>query len=216
MTNLDLFVENGKKIIGVAANYRSLLKVLKREVPQVPEIFIKPTTSYITENDAIVIPNGFSVNQEVELGVIIGKKAKRVKENEAMDYVGGYCVALDMTATCKMKEARSKGGSWTLGKGFDTATPVSKFIPRSYIPDPYKLTLWCSVNGKMRQKGSTNDLVFNIPFLISYISKYITLEPKDLILTGSPPDMGPVKENDVIETGITDVVEVKFKVFNEN
>ncbi|XP_018580045.1 acylpyruvase FAHD1, mitochondrial [Anoplophora glabripennis] len=212
MTNLNLFVENGKKIIGVAANYKSLLKILDKPMPKVPEIFIKPTTSYITEKENIVIPKGFSVNEEVELGVIIGKIAKKVSEKEALDYVGGYCVALDMTATCKMKEARSTGGSWTLGKGFDTATPVGSFIKKSDIPDPHKVTLWCSVNGKHRQDGCTDDLAFSIPVLISFISQYITLEPNDLILTGSPPDMGPVQQGDIVRCGIKDISEVEFKV----
>ncbi|KAJ8920432.1 hypothetical protein NQ315_005300 [Exocentrus adspersus] len=212
MTKLNLFVENGKKIIGVAANYKSLLKVLNKPMPEVPEIFIKPTTSYITEKESIVIPKGFSVNEEVELGVIIGKRAKKVAENRAIDYIGGYCVALDMTATCKMKEARSTGGSWTLGKGFDTATPVGPFIEKSLIPDPHNVTLWCSVNGKERQNGCTDDLAFSIPILISYISQYITLEPNDLILTGSPPGMGPVHDGDIIEGGIKHISDVKFKV----
>ncbi|KAG5882435.1 hypothetical protein JTB14_025241 [Gonioctena quinquepunctata] len=209
------FVDNGKKIIGIAANYKSLLRILNRPMPKVPEIFIKPTTSYIREGESIIIPKGFSVNQEVELGVIIGRKAKGVSEDEAIDHIGGYCVALDMTATCKMKEARSTGGSWTLGKGFDTATPVSKFIPKSHIKDPHNVTLWCSVNKTRLQNGSTADLAFNIPQLISFISRYITLEPNDLILTGSPPGMGPVRKGDVINGGIEDLIEVEFKVTEE-
>nr|CAH7736024.1 unnamed protein product [Callosobruchus chinensis] len=100
--NLQLFTKTGKKIIGVAANYRALLKVLKRDIPKEPGIFIKPSTSYITEEGPILIPRDFSVNEEVELGVIIGKKAKHVPKEEAMNFVGGYCVALDMTATCRM------------------------------------------------------------------------------------------------------------------
>ncbi|CAH1981985.1 unnamed protein product [Acanthoscelides obtectus] len=102
MSNLQLFAQTGKKIIGVAANYRALLKVLKKDVPKEPGIFIKPSTSYITEGKQIMIPKGFSVNEEVELGIIIGKKAKHVSREEAMRYVGGYCVALDMTATCRL------------------------------------------------------------------------------------------------------------------
>ncbi|CAG9857642.1 unnamed protein product [Phyllotreta striolata] len=215
MSNLSSFAESGKKIIGVAANYKSLLKALNKPHPSVPEIFIKPTTSYITEGQKIIIPEGFSVNQEVELGVIVGKKAKRIDKCQAMDYVGGYCVALDMTATCRMKEARSKGGSWTLGKGFDTATPVGEFIPKGSVCDPYKLVLWCTVNGKPRQKGPTDDLLFDISDLMAYISKYITLEPGDLLLSGSPPDMGPVRHGDVVKAGIEGLTEVEFHVEDE-
>lgn len=99
-----------------------------------------------------------------------------------------------------------------MGKGFDTATPVGSFIEKSEIPNPYNITLWCSVNGKERQKGCTDDLAFNIPVLLSYISQYITLEPNDLILTGSPPGMGPVQDGDIIEGGIKGISEIKFKV----
>ncbi|XP_975403.1 acylpyruvase FAHD1, mitochondrial [Tribolium castaneum] len=211
---LENFVQNGKKIVGVAANYKALVKILQRPIPETPDIFLKPTTSYITEAQKIIIPQGFSVNEEIELGVIIGKSGKFITESQAMDHVGGYCVALDMTATCRMKEARSKGGSWTLGKGFDTACPVSKFIPKSAIKDPHDLNLWCKVNGELRQEGNTNDLIFSIPKLISFISQYITLENNDLIITGSPPGMGPVHPGDVIESGIENIINFKYSVSN--
>lgn len=110
------------------------------------------------------------------------------------------------------KAARQNGQSWTIAKGFDTACPVSKFIPKSCISDPGNVELWCNVNGKCRQRGNTSDLVFNVPFLVSYLSKYMTLEPNDLIVTGSPPGMGPVFPGDVIEGGIKNIAEFKFKV----
>lgn len=113
------------------------------------------------------------------------------------------------------KEARSKGLPWELGKGFDTACPVSKFLTKDEIPDPHKVELWCNVNGKPRQKGNTSDLVFPIPSLISYISQYFTLEPGDLIITGSPPGMGPVVPYDIVECGIKNVVTMKFSVASE-
>ncbi|RZC41037.1 acylpyruvase FAHD1, mitochondrial [Asbolus verrucosus] len=214
MTDLSHFVRNGKKIIGVAANYKSLIKILQRPIPQVPDFFLKPTSSYITQKQPIIIPKGFSVNEEIELGVIIGQNGKHITEDQAMEYIGGYCVALDMTATCRMKEARSKGGSWTLGKGFDTACPVSEFIPKSKISDPHNVQLWCTVNGDPRQDGNTNDLIFSIPKLIAFTSQYITLERNDLIITGSPPGMGPVHPGDQIEGGIRDLITIKYCVAN--
>ncbi|XP_019773687.1 acylpyruvase FAHD1, mitochondrial isoform X2 [Dendroctonus ponderosae] len=210
--SMENFVQHGTKCIGVAANYRSLLKVLNRSTPDVPDFFMKPPSSYITEGQKIIIPKGFSVNEEIELGVVIGKHGRKVSECKAMDIVGGYCLALDMTATCRLGLARQTGGSWTLGKGFDTACPVSKFIPKSQIPDPHNVELWCTVNGVEKQRGNTDDLVFNIPFLISYISEYITLEPNDVIITGSPPGMGPVTKGDVIAGGITGGESMKFDV----
>ncbi|XP_060526948.1 acylpyruvase FAHD1, mitochondrial [Cylas formicarius] len=213
--NLENFTENGKKIIGIAANYKSLLKVLNRGNPDNPPIFLKPSTSYINEGNKIIIPKGFSVNQEIELGVIIGKKGKKIAVRDAMDFVGGYTVALDMTATDQMAKIKAVGGSWTLAKGFDTACPVSKFIPKEKIPNPHNVNIWCTVNGKEVQKGNTNDLFFKIPELVSYLSKYFTLEPNDLIITGSPPGMSPVTKGDAIEGGIKDVVSIKFEVDEE-
>ncbi|KAF7267894.1 oxaloacetate decarboxylase, mitochondrial [Rhynchophorus ferrugineus] len=209
------FIKTGTKCIGVAANYKSLLKILNRPKPKCPDFFIKPISSYITEGQKIKIPKGFTVNEEVELGVIIKEKCKGVLECNAMNYVGGYCLALDMTATCKLLEARKTGGSWTLGKAFDTACPVSCFISKDEIKDSNNVQLWCSVNGIEKQNGNTNDLLFNIPFLISYISNFITLEANDVIITGSPPGMGPVKEGDIIEAGIVGGVYMKFEVDKE-
>ncbi|KAF5299472.1 hypothetical protein FQR65_LT01052 [Abscondita terminalis] len=182
--------------------------------PEKPTIFMKPSTAYITEEQCIKIPKGFSVNQEVELGVIIGKKCRNVDESKAMDVIAGYCVALDMTATCQMKEARSKGLPWLLGKGFDTSCPVSKFIPKKCI-DLNNVPLWSCVNGEVRQDGNTCDFIFSVPTLISYITRYVTLEPCDLIITGTPPGMGPVKPGDVIDAGIKEVIGFTVSVASE-
>ncbi|XP_066146539.1 oxaloacetate decarboxylase, mitochondrial-like isoform X2 [Euwallacea fornicatus] len=216
--SLENFACRSTKCIGVAANYRSLLKILNRPEPELPDFFIKPPSSYIMEGQKIIIPKGFSVNEEIELGIVIGRQCKNVPESRAMDVVAGYCIALDMTATCKLilqGVARKTGGSWTLGKGFDTACPLSQFIPKENILDPHNVELWCKVNGEEKQRGNTKDLLFNIPFLISYISKYLTLEPYDIIITGSPPGMGPVRNGDVIEGGINDVASVRFEVESE-
>lgn len=205
------FVKHGKKILGVTTNYTSMLRVLNKNRPAKPTIFMKPTTSYITEGQCIKIPNGFSVNQEIELGVVINQTCRNVKESAAMEVVAGYCVALDLTATCQMKEARGKGLPWLFGKGFDTACPVSTFIRRDEI-DPYNTQLWCCVNGSSRQEGNTCELVFTIPALIAFITQHVTLEECDLILTGTPPGIGEIVPGDVVEGGIKNVVSFKFKV----
>ncbi|XP_065169718.1 acylpyruvase FAHD1, mitochondrial [Atheta coriaria] len=214
-SNLVNFVKAGKKIVAAAANYNSLLALQKVEKPKDPVLFLKPTTSYIVEGQDIIIPKGWKVNEEVELGIIIGKHCKNVDETSAMDYVGGYCVALDMTSTSELGVARSKGWPWTMGKGFDTACPVSRLIKKDEIPNPHDVNLWCDVNGVQKQAGNTNDLTFTVPELISYASKFMTLEPNDMILTGSPPGMGPVVHGDVIEGGIKDLVHFKFNVKEE-
>ncbi len=117
-----------------------------------------------------------------------------------------------MTARDFQDEAKKKGQPWTLAKGFDTSCPVSSFIPKENIVDPHSIELWCSVNGTTRQRGSTKDMIFNVPTLLSYISTYFTLEAGDVILTGTPSGVGPVKVGDVIEGGITNVLSMKFLV----
>ncbi|XP_017780150.1 PREDICTED: acylpyruvase FAHD1, mitochondrial [Nicrophorus vespilloides] len=209
------FAKAGRKIAGAGMNYKALLPILKVDAPKEPVIFLKPSTSYITEGQRIVIPKGFAVNEEIELGVVIGKGGKNIEVGAAMDHVGGYCVALDMTATSELTTARSAGLPWCIGKGFDTACPVSRFIEKSEITDPHKVQLWCTVNGQPKQKGNTDDLIFDVPQLISFVSRYMTLEPNDLILTGSPPGMGPVHPGDTIEGGIEGLLSVKFAVTSE-
>ncbi|XP_030373691.1 acylpyruvase FAHD1, mitochondrial isoform X2 [Scaptodrosophila lebanonensis] len=210
------FVCNGKKIVGVALNYMCAVKARNVPVPTVPLVFLKPTTSYLTEGHPILLPRVFSkVAYEVELGVVIGKRCKNVPKTDAMKYVGGYCLALDLTAQCNLGVARSSGGPWTLGKGFDTSTPVSRFIPYDDVDDPHTLPLWLRVNGELKQNGCTGDLIFKIPDIISYVSKYMTLEPYDLILTGTPHGSEPFKAGDIIECGMGDLAKIKFNVQNE-
>jgi acylpyruvate hydrolase len=146
------------------------------------------------------------------LGVVIKSKCFGIKPEDVMNHVGGFCLALDMTARDFQDEAKKKGHPWTLAKGFDTSCPISSFIPREKIMDPQNIELWCSVNGVARQRGSTKDMIFDVPTLLSYISTYFTLEPGDVVLTGTPSGVGPVKVGDVIEGGITNVLTMKFMV----
>lgn len=129
-----------------------------------------------------------------------------------MDCVGGYVLALDMTARDFQTEAKKKGHPWLMAKGFDTSCPVGQFIPKETIADPHKVNLWLNVNGAQKQNGSTADMVFKIPTLLSYITQYFTLERGDLILTGTPSGVGPVCDGDVIEAGLDDVDKIKFLV----
>ncbi|XP_017469940.1 PREDICTED: acylpyruvase FAHD1, mitochondrial [Rhagoletis zephyria] len=210
------FVERGKKILGAALNYMDIVRSRNVPVPEEPLLFLKPTTSYEIEGNPIVIPKVFTkVAHEVELGVVIGKRCKNVKKEQALNYVGGYCLALDMTAQCNLGTARKNGHPWSLGKGFDTSTPVSRFISCDEIKDPHSLPLWLKVNGELRQQGNTQDLIFKVDDLIAHASKYMTLEPNDLLLTGTPDGALPVKAGDVIEAGIGVDVQIKFMVVNE-
>ena len=157
-------------------------------------------------------PGCSSLHHEVELGIVIGKTGSAIQESDAMDHIAGYILALDMTARDFQEEAKTKGQPWSLAKGFDTSCPVSEFIEKDKLKEPANSNLWLKVNGDMKQNGTTSDMIFNIPYLISYISRYFRLEEGDVILTGTPEGVGPVGNGDMIEAGLGDLVTFKFKV----
>ncbi|KAK6174764.1 hypothetical protein SNE40_017980 [Patella caerulea] len=212
-SKLSRFIEFGRKIVAVGRNYSEHAAELGNAVPTKPILFLKPTSSYITAGNPIKIPKGCSsLHHEVELGIVIGQRGVDIQENNAMDYVGGYILALDMTARDFQDEAKKKGQPWSLAKGFDTSCPVSGFIEKEKILDPGNVRLWLKVNDAVKQDGNTKDMIFNVPFLISYISGFFTLEPGDIILTGTPSGVSPVVAGDVIRAGLADVTEIEFKV----
>lgn len=152
------------------------------------------------------------------MGVIIGKKCSKIAESEAADYIGGVTLALDMTARDLQEELKAKGHPWSIAKGFDTSCPVGSFIPKEQIQNLERLKIWCKVNDQLRQSGETDKMIFKLNYLISYISKYFTLEVGDVILTGTPKGVGPVKSGDVIQCGLINLmndkqlIEMKFDV----
>lgn len=154
------------------------------------------------------LPHGFDqILHEVELGVVMGRTGKHIKEEEAMDYVLGYVLALDMTTNLELDKYPIM-----LLKSFDTSCPISHFIPKSLVPDINNLDLKLSVNGVVRHDGNTRDLLRKVPYLISYLSKYFTLGYGDLILSGTPAGAGAVKDGDEIEASLADLAHIKFKV----
>eukprot|EP00244_Chara_vulgaris_P003829 TRINITY_DN1722_c0_g1_i2.p1 TRINITY_DN1722_c0_g1~~TRINITY_DN1722_c0_g1_i2.p1 ORF type:complete len:224 (-),score=46.11 TRINITY_DN1722_c0_g1_i2:299-970(-) len=206
-------VKFGSKIIAVGRNYAAHAKELGNEVPKEPVLFLKPTSSYVRKGGVIEVPPGVdSLDHEVELGVVISKKGRDIPTELAMDHVAGYAVALDMTARSIQNEAKAKGLPWTVAKGYDTFTPISDFLPKKKVPSANDLELWCKVDDTLRQKGNTKDMIFDIPFLINYISTIMTLEEGDIILTGTPPGVGPVKPGQHITAGITGYLEMSFPV----
>ncbi|KAN0037358.1 hypothetical protein ACTFIV_002703 [Dictyostelium citrinum] len=202
---MNKFWETGRKIVAVGRNYAQHAKELGNEVPSEPFFFLKPTSSYLLQGTGpIEIPSESSdIHHEVELGVVIGKKGRDIDLNSAMDYVSGYTLALDMTSRDQQSIAKAKSLPWTVSKGYDTFCPISGFIPKDKIKDLNNVELWCSVDGQIKQKGNTNQMIFNVPHLIQYISSIMTLESGDLILTGTPSGVGPVKPGQVIKCGIT-------------
>ncbi|KAL7080910.1 hypothetical protein ACP275_14G007700 [Erythranthe tilingii] len=203
----------GTKIIAVGRNYAAHAKELGNSVPKEPVLFLKPTSSYLEDGGKIQVPEPLeALDHEVELAVVIGQRARDVPEANAMDYVGGYALALDMTAREIQSTAKSAGLPWSVAKGQDTFTPISSIVPTSMLPDPHNVELWLKVDGELRQKGSTSDMIFKIPFLISHISSMFTLLEGDVILTGTPKGVGPVKIGQKIEAGITGLFDMHFDV----
>lgn len=156
--------------------------------------------------------NGNPNYGDFALQVVIGKGGKDIVESESMDHVAGYALAIDMTARDLQSKAKKAGLPWTHAKGLDTFTPISNFIPKSAVPSPHELNLWLKVDDELRQNGNTGDMVHNIPFLISYVSRIMTLEEGDLIITGTPEGVGPVPAGSVLTAGITGLIDVRFPV----
>jgi len=196
------------KIICIGLNYAGHAKETGAEVPKEPVLFFKATSALVGPNDNIVIPkNSKKTDWEVELAIVIGKKASYIEESEAMDYIAGYCLHNDVSERAFQLE---RGGTWAKGKGCDTFAPMGPFMAtKDEISDPHNLNLWLKVNGKMLQNGNTSDFIFNIPTVVAYLSQFMTLLPGDVISTGTPAGVGfgfkpPIylKAGDVVELGI--------------
>jgi len=140
----------------------------------------------------------------------LDKKTRDVSAKNAMQYVGGYALALDLTSRNLQSLAKEKGLPWAHSKGYDTFCPISDFIPKEKITDPSQVELWLKVDGKLKQKGSTSNMIFSIPTLIEYLSSIMTLEEGDLILTGTPEGVGPILPSQLVEAGITGIIDMKF------
>ena len=147
----------------------------------------------------------------MELGVVIGAGGAHIAESSALSHVGGYVLALDMTNRSLQQTLRDQGLPWALAKGFDTACPVSALITPDLLPTPQAADLWLRVNGAERQRGNTRDMIFSIASLVSYVSRHMALEVGDLILTGTPPGVGPVVSGDTIQCGLNNLT-MTFKV----
>jgi 2-keto-4-pentenoate hydratase/2-oxohepta-3-ene-1,7-dioic acid hydratase in catechol pathway len=196
------------KIICIGLNYSDHAKETGATLPSEPIIFFKSTSALTGPNDALVIPKrSTKTDWEVELAVVIGKKATYVNEKHALEYVAGYCLHNDYS---EREFQLERGGQWVKGKSSDTFAPMGPWLAtQDEIEDLDNLKLWLTLNGKQVQNGNTSNMVFKIPFLISYLSQFMTLLPGDVISTGTPAGVGlgfspPVylKEGDVIELGI--------------
>lgn len=205
---LGSVVARPSKIICIGLNYADHAKETNASIPVEPIIFFKSTSALSGPNDDIIIPkNSQKTDWEVELAVVIGKKASYVDEANARDHIAGYCLHNDLS---EREFQLERGGQWSKGKSCNSFAPLGPFLATpDEIADVDNLRLWLSVNGKMMQDGTTANLIFNIPFLVSYVSQFMTLLPGDVISTGTPAGVGlgmkpPVylKAGDVVELGI--------------
>ena len=196
------------KFICIGLNFADHAAESGMEVPPEPVIFMKATSAIIGPNDDVVIPRGSTATDwEVELGIVIGKPAKHVSQKEALDHVAGYCVINDVS---ERDFQTKRSGQWTKGKSCDTFGPVGPWlVTRDDISDPQNLKMWLKVNGETVQNGNTNKLIFGIAHLVSYLSQFMTLEPGDVVSTGTPPGVGLgfdppryLKPGDIVELGI--------------
>jgi len=177
------------KFICIGLNYSDHAAETGSPIPKEPIIFMKTTSAIVGCNDAVVIPKGsVKTDWEVELGVVIGRKARYVEKAEALDYVAGYCVVNDVS---EREYQLERGGTWDKGKGCDTFGPVGPWmVTADEVSDPQALGMWLEVNGKRFQNGSTKTMIFGVAELVAYCSRFMTLYPGDLISTGTPPGVG--------------------------
>lgn len=207
-TRLGSPVTRPSKIICIGLNYADHAKETNAAIPQEPIVFFKSTTALVGPNDDLVIPrNSVKTDWEVELAVVIGRKASYIEEKDALEYIAGYALHNDYS---EREFQLERGGQWVKGKSNDTFAPLGPWlVTKEEIKDVDNLRLWLTLNGKTMQDGTTANLIFKIPFIVSYLSQFMTLLPGDVISTGTPAGVGLgmkpnvyVKAGDVIELGI--------------
>ena len=182
-------VANVGKFICIGLNYADHAAETGAKIPEEPIIFMKATSAIIGPNDDVIIPkNAIKPDWEVELAVVIGKEARYVEEADAMDHVAGYCVCNDVSERHFQTE---RGGTWDKGKGADTFGPIGPWlVTKDEVADPQNLKMWLEVDGKRYQDGSTKTMIFGVANVVSYVSQFMSLQPGDIITTGTPPGVG--------------------------
>ena len=195
------------KIVGVGRNYADHVKEMNNPISEIPLLFLKSPSALIGPGDLIMIPpQSAQVEQEAELAVVIGKKARWIEAGEAYQYVLGYTIANDVTA----RDIQRKDGQWARAKSFDSFCPLGPWIETDF--DPADAMITCHVNNEMRQMVSTREMLFTVPQLIAFISSVMTLFPGDVILTGTPAGVGPIYPGDTISIEIEGIGELRNPV----
>lgn len=205
------------KILCLGRNYAEHVAEMAAEVTEFPIVFLKPATALVPHGGCVVIPS-FSreLHHEVEMVIVIGCSGKHIPPARAQEHIAGYAVGLDMTLRDIQAEAKRKGTPWSIAKGFDTSAPVSPAIGKSMVPDPHCLDISLTVNGELRQRGNTREMLHKVDGIIAYISSIFTLEAGDLIFTGTPAGVGPVRSGDRLRATLGDLAELEVTVRTED
>ncbi|MTB65741.1 fumarylacetoacetate hydrolase family protein [Providencia sp. wls1943] len=193
------------KVVCVGSNYAKHIKEMGSALPEEPVLFIKPETALCDVNQPIVIPKELgSVHHEVEMAILIGMPLKNADEDRVARAIAGYAVALDLTLRDLQAKFKKVGQPWEKSKAFDGSCPISGFIPVGGTSDLQNMSLSLEINGEVRQSGSTRDMITPVLPLISYMSRFFTLRPGDVILTGTPEGVGPLASGDMLKLTIND------------
>ncbi|MCF7873530.1 MAG: fumarylacetoacetate hydrolase family protein [Candidatus Omnitrophica bacterium] len=196
-----------KKIVLVGLNYRKHAKELGMDIPSEPILFLKPPSSLIRSGQDIIYPQGVKrIDYEAELAVIIKKRAKCIKESRAKDYILGYSCLNDVTA----RNLQKKDGQWTRAKSFDTFCPLGPCVETDLNPDSLKIQTF--LNGKIKQSSNTSDFIFSVNYILSFISKVMTLEAGDIVSTGTPEGIGPMQKGDKVVVDIEGIGSLENQV----
>jgi len=201
------------KIVCLGRNYLDHIRELGNKIPDRAVIFCKPSSSLLGNGGTVIIPAySNDCHHELELALLIGVRGKQIKEEEALNHVAGYGVALDLTLRDLQAELKGKGLPWELAKGFDTSCPLSDFVPAEKVSDPNNLQLTLKVNGEVRQQGNTNMMMRSVEQIVSEISDFYTLEPGDILLTGTPAGVSRMTSGDHLVGAIEQVGTLEVSV----
>lgn len=200
------------KIICVGQNYQKHIEEMRSQPAKDPVIFLKPSTSLTTEKIVILPSDCGSIHYEVELVALIAHKGKNLSLEDTMGYIAGYAVGLDLTLRDIQTTAKKAGLPWALAKGFDNSAPVGSFTSASQIKDIYNLNIKLHQNGILRQNSNTSRMIYKLDYLLSYTSRFITLEPGDLFFTGTPEGVGPVHNNDSLIGDIDHLATLEIQI----
>jgi len=195
------------KIVCVGLNYKDHANELKMPIPDEPKLFLKPPSAMIGHDEIISYPpSSNEVDYEAELAIVMKKKGKKVSFDEAHEYIGGYTILNDVTA----RDLQRKDEQWTRAKSFDTFAPVGPFIETEMKPNKQNISL--QINGKIKQESNTKNMIFAVEELVEFISNIMTLNPRDIIATGTPPGVGEMKSGDIVEIAIDDIGVLRNKI----